>query len=90
VLAYELAPVRLHWLEYFQLIFAMQDLIQVYLWQAGCVCEATELFNSPCLGYGGESLEVLIVLISKFEVLSVQLVLEVEADRESVEDRFMS
>jgi hypothetical protein len=67
----------------------MQDLIQVYLWQAWRVCEATELFHSPSLGYGGESLEVLIVLISEFEVLSVQLVFQVEADRESVEDRFM-
>jgi hypothetical protein len=89
VLAYVLGTIRLHGLEYLQLIFAMQNLIQVYLWQAGCVCEATELFNSPGLGYGGESLEVLIVLISKFEVLSVQLVFQVEPDGESVEYRFM-
>ena len=67
----------------------MQYLIQVYLWHAGCVREATEFLDPPGLGYGGESLEVLIVLIGKFEVLSIQLVLEVEADCESIEDRFM-
>ena len=85
MLANELGPIRLHGLEYFQLIFAMQDLVQVYLWKAGCVSETSELFYPPGLSYGGESLEVLIVLISKFEVLSVQLVFEVEADRKSVE-----
>ena len=67
----------------------MQNLIQVNLRHAGCVREAAELLDSPGLGYGGESLEVLIVLIGKFEVLSVQLVLQVETDGEGVEDRFM-
>jgi len=78
--------VRPHWFKNFYLILSMKHFVKIDFGKTRALSELPELPHCHCLSYCGESLKLGIILISEFEMLRVQRVLQVETNCQGIQD----